>query len=41
MSTIEELDKNECCGCSSCVQRCPKNAITMVENLEGFLSKNR
>lgn len=37
MSTIYELDKNECCGCSSCVQKCPKNAIKMIENEEGFL----
>lgn len=37
MSTIEILDKNECCGCSSCVQKCPKNAISMIENEEGFL----
>lgn len=37
MSTIEILDKIECCGCSSCVQKCPKNAISMIENEEGFL----
>lgn len=37
MSTIEILEKNECCGCSSCVQKCPKNAISMIENEEGFL----
>ena len=35
--TIDSLDKNECCGCSSCFQKCPKNAIRMEENLEGFL----
>ena len=35
--TIETLDKMECCGCSSCVQKCPKNAIRMEENKEGFL----
>lgn len=37
MSTIELLNRNECCGCSSCVQKCPKNAISMIENDEGFL----
>lgn len=37
MYTIECLSRNECCGCSSCVQRCPKDAIKMVENEEGFL----
>ena len=37
MNTIEELDKKECCGCSSCVQKCPASAISMVSNEEGFL----
>ena len=37
MSTIEILDKRNCCGCTSCVQKCPKNAIEMVEDKEGFL----
>lgn len=36
-NTIEILDKNDCCGCSSCAQKCPKNAIEMKENEEGFL----
>lgn len=36
-NTIEKLNTNDCCGCSACYQRCPKNAITMVENDEGFL----
>ena len=35
--TIENLDKKDCCGCSSCAQKCPKNAIRMKENEEGFL----
>lgn len=26
-----------CCGCRSCENICPKNAITMIENSEGFL----
>lgn len=37
MSTIEELEKKECCGCSSCAQKCPTGAISMIENEEGFL----
>ena len=37
MDTIEVLEKNECCGCSSCAQKCPQNAIKMQENEEGFL----
>ena len=36
MNTIELLDKKECCGCGSCMQKCPKNAIRMVEDREGF-----
>ena len=30
-------EKNQCCGCSACQDTCPKNAITMVEDKEGFL----
>lgn len=37
MDTIEIVNKDECCGCGSCVQRCPKKAISMVEDEEGFL----
>lgn len=29
-------DKNNCCGCASCVQRCPHHCITMVMDDEGF-----
>lgn len=36
-NTIERLKRDSCCGCSSCMQKCPKNAITMEENDEGFL----
>mgnify|MGYP004521974655 CR=1 FL=1 len=36
MKNIEILDKNECCGCKSCSQKCPQKAINMVENNEGF-----
>lgn len=28
---------NNCTGCGACAQSCPKNAITMIENSEGFL----
>lgn len=30
-------DKHECCGCSACAQRCPKQCISMKEDGEGFL----
>ena len=28
--------KEECCGCSACKAVCPKIAISMAEDLEGF-----
>lgn len=30
-------DKLNCCGCSACAQRCPKQCIKMAEDEEGFL----
>ena len=30
-------DKSLCCGCSACYDACPKSAITMIEDKEGFL----
>ena len=29
--------KSDCCGCSACVQKCPKQCISLVEDSEGFL----
>lgn len=38
MSQIELFTRKEqCCGCSACASICPKNAISMVEDEEGFL----
>lgn len=34
---IEIKDKSQCCGCEACVQRCPKQCISLVEDSEGFL----
>ena len=34
-------DKKECCGCSACVQRCPKQCIVMKEDEEGFFVSRR
>lgn len=31
---IEIIDKHSCCGCSSCVQKCPKKCISMYEDDE-------
>lgn len=28
--------KEECCGCAACMQICPKAAICMVDDNEGF-----
>lgn len=32
--------KYKCCGCSACMNICPKHAISMVEDSEGFLYPN-
>lgn len=34
---INVTDKHNCCGCSACVQKCPKQCISLVEDYEGFL----
>lgn len=34
---VEINNKYSCCGCEACVQRCPKQCITMSEDEEGFL----
>lgn len=32
--------KDNCCGCAACYSICPSNAITMMEDMEGFLYPN-
>jgi len=34
---INIKDKKDCCGCSACVQKCPKQCISLKEDNEGFL----
>lgn len=34
---IDIKEKKDCCGCSACVQICPKHCIHMVADNEGFL----
>ena len=34
---IEIQDKKNCCGCAACVQKCPKQCISLKEDNEGFL----
>ena len=31
------VSKDECCGCSACYSICPRNAIQMLPDEEGFL----
>ena len=33
---IQVSDKTKCCGCTACYAICPKEAISMVEDEEGF-----
>ncbi len=33
---ISIKDKKDCCGCSACVQTCPKHCIKLAEDAEGF-----
>lgn len=37
---IHITDKQNCCGCTACVQRCPKQCIRLDEDAEGFLYPN-
>ena len=34
---IQITDKTNCCGCTACMNICPKQCITMREDKEGFL----
>lgn len=34
---IDVKDKTKCCGCDACVQKCPKQCISMREDFEGFM----
>ena len=36
MEDVSQLTKEKCTGCGCCVSTCPKNAITMEKNNEGF-----
>ena len=38
MITIK--DKKDCCGCTACYNACPKKAIAMQADQEGFLYKS-
>ena len=34
---IQVVEKRKCCGCTACYNACPKKAIAMVPDEEGFL----
>lgn len=34
---IKIIDKSRCCGCASCVQKCPKQCISLQRDEQGFL----
>lgn len=34
---IHLKDKKRCCGCSACLQMCPRKCISLYEDEEGFL----
>lgn len=34
---IDIREKKQCCGCTACVNICPKQCIEMQEDEEGFL----
>lgn len=34
---ITIINKKDCCGCAACVQKCPKQCISLKEDSEGFL----
>lgn len=34
---INITNKKDCCGCAACIQRCPKQCISLKEDNEGFL----
>lgn len=34
---IQITNKQDCCGCAACVQKCPKQCISMASDEEGFL----
>lgn len=34
---LENLDREQCCGCTACYSICPKEAIIMKPDVEGFL----
>lgn len=37
---VEIIDKQRCCGCSACIQICPKQCISLVPDNEGFQYPN-
>ena len=38
--SIENVDKNKCCGCAACVESCPQKCISYRMDKEGFFYPN-
>ena len=38
--SVNKVKKENCCGCHACYNVCPKFAINMVADKEGFLYPN-
>lgn len=36
LNMIRIIDKHKCCGCSACVQICPKKCISFQQDMQGF-----
>lgn len=34
---LKLIEKKQCCGCGACKESCPKNAISLITDEEGFL----
>lgn len=37
---IDIVDKAKCCGCTACLNACPKKCIEMCADGEGFIYPN-
>lgn len=40
MNNNELYNKNSCCGCGACMQICPRNAISMKKDNDGYIYPN-
>ena len=38
---IEVVNKVKCCGCYACYNKCPRKAINMIQDEDGFKYETR